>query len=245
MPPLSGLERLLERLLERPSARLFGTRLQPIQIQRRIERAMERQRQADGGRTVVPDHYAVHLAPDDLAAFGELADAIAAELADAALVFARGHGYHLGARPSVALIASSRVAGGDIRVAATIDPIEPVVTDDGGADGTMVFEIPAVRAPMAILRARGRDGRERDVRLDGTLLTIGRAADNGLSLDDSRVSRHHARLRARHGMLVLTDLDSTNGVRVNGVRVAEVALGVGDRIEIGDTVLVVEAVAAD
>ena len=46
-------------------------------------------------------------------------------------------------------------------------------------------------------------------------------------------------------MLVLTDLDSTNGVRVNGVRAAEVALGVGDRIEIGDTVLVVEAVSAD
>jgi pSer/pThr/pTyr-binding forkhead associated (FHA) protein len=83
------------------------------------------------------------------------------------------------------------------------------------------------------------------VRIDGSLLTIGRSADNGLAIDDSRVSRHHARLRARHGMLVLTDLDSTNGVRVNGVRVAEVALGVGDQIEIGDTVLVVEAVAPD
>jgi pSer/pThr/pTyr-binding forkhead associated (FHA) protein len=90
-----------------------------------------------------------------------------------------------------------------------------------------------------------RDGREREVRIDGTLLTIGRSPDNGLALDDARVSRHHARLRARHGMLVLTDLDSTNGVRVNGVRVAEVALGVGDRIEIGDTVLVVDAVAPD
>jgi len=245
MPPLSGLERLLERLLERPSARLFGTRLQPIQIQRRIERAMERERQQHGEQTVVPDHYAVHLAPDDLAGFSDLADAIAAELADAALVFARGHGYHLGARPSVALIADPRIGRGDARVATTTEPIQPAVTDDAGTDGTMVFEIPAIRAPMAILRARGRDGRERDVRVAGTLLTIGRAADNGLTLEDGRVSRHHARLRARHGMLVLTDLDSTNGVRVNGVRVAEVALGVGDRIEIGDTVLVIDAVAAD
>ena len=68
-------------------------------------------------------------------------------------------------------------------------------------------------------------------------------ARNGLVLDDARVSRHHARLRARHGMLVLTDLGSTNGGRVNGVRVDEVVLGVGDRIELGDTVLVVDAAA--
>jgi pSer/pThr/pTyr-binding forkhead associated (FHA) protein len=44
-------------------------------------------------------------------------------------------------------------------------------------------------------------------------------------------------------MLVLTDLGSANGVLVNGVSVVEVALGVGDRIQIGDTVLVVDTLA--
>ena len=39
------------------------------------------------------------------------------------------------------------------------------------------------------------------------------------------------------------DLGSRNGVRVNGETVVEVVLGVGDRIQIGDTVLIVEAVA--
>jgi pSer/pThr/pTyr-binding forkhead associated (FHA) protein len=43
---------------------------------------------------------------------------------------------------------------------------------------------------------------------------------------------------------VLTDLGSTNGSRVNGARVDEVVLGEGDRIELGDTVLVVESVSA-
>lgn len=62
-------------------------------------------------------------------------------------------------------------------------------------------------------------------------------------LEDSRVSRHHGRLNARRGTLVYSDLGSTNGSRVNGVRVSEVVLGEGDRIEIGDTVLVVEALA--
>ena len=41
MPPLTAVERFFERLFERPSARLFRARLQPIQIQHRIERAME------------------------------------------------------------------------------------------------------------------------------------------------------------------------------------------------------------
>ena len=40
---------------------------------------------------------------------------------------------------------------------------------------------------------------------------------------------------------ILTDLESANGSRVNGVAVSEVALGVGDRIELGTTVFVVEA----
>jgi pSer/pThr/pTyr-binding forkhead associated (FHA) protein len=74
----------------------------------------------------------------------------------------------------------------------------------------------------------------------GPQLTIGRANDNGIVLTDGRVSRHHGRLMARHGVLVYTDLGSTNGTRVNGVRVDEIVLGVGDRLLLGDTVLVVE-----
>ena len=72
--------------------------------------------------------------------------------------------------------------------------------------------------------------------------TIGRAADNDVVMVDGRVSRHHARLTGRRGTLVYLDLGSTNGSRVNGVSVEELVLGEGDRIEIGDTVIVVEVV---
>jgi pSer/pThr/pTyr-binding forkhead associated (FHA) protein len=57
------------------------------------------------------------------------------------------------------------------------------------------------------------------------------------------VSRYHGRLQGREGALVYRDLGSTNGARVNGVEVDEVVLGAGDRIELGDTVLVVESTA--
>jgi hypothetical protein len=130
-------------------------------------------------------------------------------------------------------------------VAATSDePLEPE-TEQPGLRGdrsqTHVFRRPSPESARAILRMLGSDGRERSVEVDGRPLTVGRARDNGLVIDDARVSRHHGRLLARHGALVYADLDSTNGSRVNGVRVDEIALGVGDRILVGDTVLVVES----
>jgi pSer/pThr/pTyr-binding forkhead associated (FHA) protein len=75
-------------------------------------------------------------------------------------------------------------------------------------------------------------------------VTIGRATDNDLVAADGRVSRHHGRIIGRRGTLVYSDLGSTNGSRVNGVPVTEVVLGVGDRLEVGDTALVVEVAGA-
>ncbi len=56
------------------------------------------------------------------------------------------------------------------------------------------------------------------VALDRPLLTIGRTPDNGLSLADTLVSRHHAELRLEPEGLTLTDLHSSNGTFVDGVR---------------------------
>jgi pSer/pThr/pTyr-binding forkhead associated (FHA) protein len=123
-------------------------------------------------------------------------------------------------------------------------PNEPASPRPGGirADGTrtLVFRKPAPAPTRALIRVIARDGSERTIEVDGTPLTLGRATDNGLVVADPRVSRHHARLQARRGTLVFTDLGSTNGSRVNGVRVDECALGAGDRVLVGDTVLLVE-----
>jgi pSer/pThr/pTyr-binding forkhead associated (FHA) protein len=83
-------------------------------------------------------------------------------------------------------------------------------------------------------------GREREVRIEGQPLTLGRAPDNGLVIADARVSRHHGRFQTRNGTLVYTDLASTNGTRVNGIRVDEIVLGAGDRLQVGSAVVVVE-----
>ena len=102
--------------------------------------------------------------------------------------------------------------------------------------------MPVVDSPKATLRQIRPDGSSQTFAVDGRPLTIGRAPDNGLVLRDSRASRHHARLYARRGVLLFADLGSTNGSWVNDRRVEEMALGEGDRIRIGDTILVVESV---
>ncbi len=108
----------------------------------------------------------------------------------------------------------------------------------------MVFTVPRPSAPSARLRVIPADGPEQLIDFDGTGLTIGRASDNDVVLGDTRVSRHHARISGRRGTLVYADLGSTNGSRVNGVAVEELVLGAGDRIEVGDTIILVE-VAGD
>jgi hypothetical protein len=262
MRPLTAVEQFFERLFERPTARLFRTRLQPVQLQRRIERAMENERLSGAGRTLVPNRFRVYLNPDDLAEFGDLSAALAAELADGALSFARAHRYTLVDRPRVELVANRHLDRAEIRIdarfadrPADVDSGEPAdsppgLSDEEGDTGepdprmdTAVFSVSRPKAPAARLRIIRSDGTEREVEADGTQMTIGRARDNDLVLDDGKVSRHHARLLPRHRTLVFTDLGSTNGSWVNGTRIGEVALGEGDRIEIGETVLVVESVA--
>jgi pSer/pThr/pTyr-binding forkhead associated (FHA) protein len=68
-------------------------------------------------------------------------------------------------------------------------------------------------------------------------LTIGREEGNLLRLNDERVSRFHAKVQQDGGDLILTDLESTNGTRVNGHVIQIRRLRVGDRITIGRSLL--------
>ncbi|MEO5703713.1 MAG: DUF3662 and FHA domain-containing protein [Candidatus Limnocylindrales bacterium] len=241
---MSRVERFIERLVERPSARLFRTRLQPVQVLRRIERAMEAGRGADGTRGLVPDQFIVRLHPDDLATLIP-PEAIASELASGALSFARAHGYALRARPRVTLQPDATLRLGEAEVDAEVSPtVEVTISDEHADGGTRVFEVPVVRAPEVVIEVREPGRAARRIPVSGAPIRIGRAPECELVLRDSRVSRRHARLHARDGVLVLTDLGSSNGTRVNGHRVTELVLGAGDQIQVGDTSLVVEAAPA-
>lgn len=68
-------------------------------------------------------------------------------------------------------------------------------------------------------------------------VTIGREEGNLLRLNDERVSRFHAKIQAEDEDIILTDLESTNGTRVNGATVQIRRLRPGDQVSIGRTML--------
>jgi pSer/pThr/pTyr-binding forkhead associated (FHA) protein len=65
------------------------------------------------------------------------------------------------------------------------------------------------------------------------LITIGRAPDNLVVIDDPSVSGRHAEARLVGETYHLKDLGSTNGTRVNGIPITETALRFDDRIRFG------------
>src|SRR5262245_4406818 len=70
-----------------------------------------------------------------------------------------------------------------------------------------------------------------------TPVTIGREEDNTIQLNDERVSRFHVKIQEDGGRVILTDLDSTNGTRINGHPVQMRVLQFGDQMSIGRSIL--------
>lgn len=68
-------------------------------------------------------------------------------------------------------------------------------------------------------------------------LRLGRDPMNEIVIEDANVSRFHAEIQDRQGEYVLVDMGSTNGVKVNGLRVKEQALNSHDVLQVGDLVL--------
>lgn len=99
------------------------------------------------------------------------------------------------------------------------------------ATDTMDFAAPAQ------LIVASPQGRGRVVALVRATTRIGRDTGNDLVLESDLVSRRHAVLRIEGSVVVLEDLDSTNGTWVNGARVRRRVLANHDEVELGECVL--------
>ena len=87
--PLAAVERFFERLFERPAARLFQARVEPVNMLRAIERVIETERDARSHRVYVPSHFRVLLNAADLSALDGDRTVLSQQLADGVRVYAR------------------------------------------------------------------------------------------------------------------------------------------------------------
>ncbi len=92
---------------------------------------------------------------------------------------------------------------------------------------------------MALITLRVLDGADRGRVYDDvpTPVTIGREEGNTIQLNDERVSRFHLKIQEDREKVVLTDLESTNGTKVNGEDIQLRILRFGDMIALGRSVL--------
>ena len=216
---LRGFEKRLESLVEGTFARVFRSSLRPVEIGRRLVREMDSGRTVGvSGRTDVPNSFLVWLSSADYEQFDEMHSALTRELCDAAREHAREEGYAFMGPVQVDLKESDNLRTGSFAIEATM------VEADGGAGAGSLLLPTGQRVPMS-----------------GSTVTIGRLQDCNIQLHDPNVSRHHAEVRPSGDGYVLADLGSTNGSRVNGMRVGQHVLADGDEILIGNTKMRFEA----
>jgi len=216
---LKGFERRLERAVEGGFARVFRSGLKPIEVGRRLTREMDDARTVDvRGRTVVPNHFTVELSTSDHENFAEVAETMERELAEAAREHARDEGYSFLGPVEVEMLITDGLRQGTFAITARLRQGE------GGAGAGSLVLPTGDRVPLG-----------------EQTITIGRLPESTIVLADPNVSRNHGEVRPRGNGFVVVDLGSTNGTRVNGIRIGEQELVDGDEVMFGNTRMRFEA----
>ena len=187
--------------------------VRPVEIGHGIVREMGDGRSVGvRGQPVVPNHFQVTLATQDLERFAEVKDSLVKELCDVARDHARDEGWTFMGPVRVELASDERLRGGAIKVLARMKEA------DGG--------VGALHLPTG-----------EQVVLGEYLVTLGRLPECTISFDDPNVSREHATVRPDGNGFLLVDNGSTNQTLVNGAPVVSHRLVDGDRIELGAMVI--------
>ena len=220
----------MENIVEGSVARLFRSPVQPAEIAKRLERAMESNQTVSVRRILVPNYYRAFLNPQDFETFKPIRTEVEREMATYLAELAQERGFSMVEHPRVELVADSGVPRRTIQVVAETQAAPAVSqSSDTQVIPTQAAAAPAARARLLLTTSSGTHV----IPLDSTLMTIGRGLNNDIILEDARVSRNHAQLRYRSRRFWLTDLGSTNGTFVNGEPVTERALRDGDVVSLG------------
>ena len=256
MSVLRSLEAKIADLVEGTFGRAFRSEITPVELARRLVREMDRQRRGSLSSAVVPNEYVVWLSPADRRQFATIEGSLIDELSAHLLEHARAERLALPSRPYIELRTDPRLSLGECGIEASVSgsPAPPVARRYG-------LPPPPVRQPPAEPPAphpeRPRrpppgppvagdvlpgawldvDGRRVPIAAGGAL--IGRSGDCDIVIAAQEVSRRHAQIAPQDGSWTLIDLNSTNGVRLNGRTLGPPApLRPGDVIEIGSVELV-------
>ncbi|MGA2006660.1 MAG: DUF3662 and FHA domain-containing protein [Solirubrobacteraceae bacterium] len=236
MSVLRTLETKIADLVEGAFGRAFRSEITPVELARRLVREMDRHRESSLASTVVPNEYVVWLSPADRSHLAAIEDSLIEELATHLLEHARAERLALPSRPQIQLRTDERLSLGECGIEAKLVNSAPPPESLRRGAPTIQESVSGEVLPRAYVDIGGRR-----VAVDPAGAVIGRSTDADIVIAMHEVSRRHAQITPDRDGWTLTDLGSTNGVRLNGRPVGvPTRLADGDVIELGAVELIFE-----
>ena len=208
-------------------ARAYGSAIRPLNLGRELLGLID---SMDKSSPLNPD-FVVNLNATDYEAFADIEKHLLRELAEAATQFAERNDLRHQAPISVILRVDDAIKVGSFSITNEIE--REIMTDAGAVAKVSDVAEPMNSSPRLVEAALVLQSGER-ITLDTDSLKIGRQASCRIVFNDSNVSREHAQLRRSADGWKLLDLGSTNGTKINGVKITEEQLLVnGDELGFG------------
>jgi pSer/pThr/pTyr-binding forkhead associated (FHA) protein len=234
MLKLDQLEAKLQKLVEDQLAGILpGLKMEDRVIQRLATAVKENIVQQKDDRAIAPNVFTLIVATDTSPMWKEQSTIEA--LKNIIITASRDVGLKFVTQPTIVITTDDNFSAEEIKVVAS-HKLEPVADTQGMHMSTMNEETEeSDNIPEnAFLIIEGVKVHP----LNEAVVNIGRRLENQLVIDDPRVSRNHAQLRAIKGRFVLFDLNSTGGTFVNGQRTSQTVLYPGDVISLAGVALI-------
>ncbi len=230
---LRDFERRVETMFEGFFARaLPGGGLQPVELGKRMVRAMEEQKTVSVANVYVPNEFTFFISSKDAESLKPVENALGKELSAVARAAAASEGWRLLGPPSIRLIEDDSAKAGTFRIEATVVEGMDAEAEQAGPHTSLMQMSTGQESELVVVGSK-----RRPYPLSKDALSIGRLDSCDVVLSDAGVSRRHAEVRREGDEWVVVDLNSTNGTVVNGRPVRRHRLAQGDRIEVGETTI--------
>ena len=255
---MQRFERSLETSTSDAFARVFGGALTPLEVENALRReAGDKLQELPDGQLLSPNHFLVTLSPSDFQRFADdeatsprvvsrhlesyLYDQDWGVVGDVVVEFTKSDDLHAGqyrlmsecndkvdARQLPRSIGSAANSAPASNIAPGQEAAAEPSEEDEDAEG--------FRAAMLLDKVTGT----RLCMLSPGTTLVGRGDDVDFRIPDTGVSRHHAKIEWNGAVATLTDLNSTNGTAVNGIRISQWQLANGDEIIMGHSHFIIE-----
>lgn len=211
---LDSFEKGLERAVNGAFAKTFRSGVQPVEIASALRSELDKKAAVvSRDRILAPNTFAVRLSPADAERLSTLGSTLETELLRLVEDHAKAQGYSFAGPVTISVNTDEQLSTGTLRVDSR--------SAAGDVSWRAVVEVEGKRHPLVKSRT-----------------VIGRGSDADITIADAGTSRRHVEILWDGERAMVRDMNSTNGTKLNGAKVAEAGLTPGSVVTIGRTDIV-------